>query len=265
MGQFTHNLLLTLFALTLIAFVNAACKGSQSYVLSVRTSFTPATTAIVPQKASIPVLIAVAHKKGYSLYEEGSHLRDSVAEVVRTAGTNVLEIELRKHIANNSVSSFSIISFPNPNAISKMEVRVREDASYISLIAPLSPSPDWFIGPGEPVNLCSNGEFIEKRDAVLFKNWDSGLDKGNSFNADPDPYDDDETNPVGLESSIGEDVSFAQLSLEKGTLGVDWWKIFLGVLVGVAVLVVLIIFVLPRFKKKKPTELPLTAQDGVEW
>lgn len=255
-----HALLRLALALSLAAAARAECSGSQSYVLSVNTFFTRATLALLPAKSSIPVIVAVAHSPSYSLFAIGDKLRDSVAEVIRTGRTDDLKRELDgAKLLGRGVESYSFFDEPGVNDLSQLEIKVKDASSRISLIAPLMPSPFWYAGI-DSLDLCAGGSFVSER-AVSVKNFQSGLDKASSWDANPDPY----LPGKNIAVNSREDPPFARLSVKKGTLGVDWWKICLGVLSGVAVLVVMVLFVLPRLRKKKPTELPLTAQDGVEW
>jgi len=134
-------------------------------------------------------------------------------------------------------------------------------------MAQLSPSPGWFVGV-ESVDMCnqSEGRFILDRNDVELENLNSGVDSGTSFEAESNPFPQGQTLPVDIVDDIEADVEFADLAIVQGKLGgFDWWKILLIVLVIVAVLFIVAFFLYPRFRKRRSSEIPLTAQDGVEW
>lgn len=98
---------------------------------------------------------------------------------------------------------------------------------------------------------------------ISLKTYSSGLDRGTSFTSDMQRYEQEsEQQPV---SNVPEYVDLATLSLEQGVLGVNWWKILLGVLIGVAVIIVLIIFLYPRLRRRTAKEMPMASKDGVDF
>lgn len=254
---------LFLCTLWLACSVHATCRGRQSYVLSVQVNFTRNILPSIPEKARIPLIVAVVHKESYILFKTGNEVTDEVAEVAKQGRADLLVARLKRFRDSGSVSSFSVVEDIPIDAVTRMEVTAEDDASLVSIIAPLSPSPAWFFGV-DSHDLCRSEEFVSEEGGIVLSNFNSGLQKGTSLEADVEDYPEGESNPVGPVGPL-DDKTFAQLSLEQGTLGVDWWKIFLGVLVAVAVAVVLIVFVYPRCRRKKPADIPLTAPDGVQW
>ncbi|CDF34530.1 unnamed protein product [Chondrus crispus] len=253
-------LLVVLFCISFRA--DGACQGRQSYVLSIQTSFTRSTLPTVPDKARIPLVIAVAHSSSFNLFLKGDKLTDEVAEVAEKGRAELLATRLNALKESGVVSSFSVEEGVPIDEVTKLELTVEDEASLVSIIAPLSPSPAWFAGLSGH-DLCNEGEFIPA-DSLELVNYNAGLQRGTAFGANVDPYPEGKTIAVGPEESLSDSV-FARLSLEEGSLGVDWWKIFLGVLVAVAVAIVVTVFILPRCRRKKTTDIPLTAPDGVQW
>lgn len=243
--------------------VDAACRGRQSYVLSVQMSFTRQNLATVSEKARIPLIVAVTHSASFTLFRKGDYLTDEVAEIAGQNRRDRLVARLDSLKDSGSVSSYSVSEDIPIDDVTQLEVTAEDDASLVSIMAPLSPSPAWFVGLASHP-LCVKDEFIPEEGGIVFKNYDSGLQQGESLAADVEPFPEGETNAVAQAGTL-DDTIFARLSLEQGTLGVDWWKIFLGVLVAVAVAIVLIVFVLPRCRRRKPADIPLTAPDGVQW
>lgn len=257
----TPILLVVLFCISFRA--DGACQGRQSYVLSIQTSFTPSTLPTVPEKARIPLVIAVAHSSSFNLFIKGDKLTDEVAEVAEKGRAELLITRLNALKETGAVSSFSIEEGVPIDEVTKLELTVEDEASLVSIIAPLSPSPAWFAGLAG-LDLCNEGKFIPARGDQELVNYNAGLQRGVAFGANVDPFPEGETIAVGPEETLS-DYVFARLSLEEGSLGVDWWKIFLGVLVAVAVAIVVTVFIFPRCRRRKTSDIPLTAPDGVQW
>lgn len=256
-------LLIVVVPMWLLDSVHGACKGRQSYVLSIQMSFTPNILATVPEKARVPIVVAVAHSPSFNLFKVGDALSDEVAQVVETGRAELLISRLERLKDANLVSSFSVEEGVPVDEVTKMEVTAEDDSSLVSVIAPLSPSPSWFAGISSH-DLCNSNEFVPERSGLELVNYNGGLEDGSAFGANLNPYPEGESRPVGPEGSLSGTI-FAKLSLEEGTLGVDWWKIFLGVLVAVAVGVFIVICIVPRCRRKRTADIPLTAPDGVQW
>lgn len=248
------------------------CKGKQSYIFSVTTSFTPNVDPQIPQeKARIPVMVAVAHTKSFTLFSPGLSLTDAVAEIATTGTTSkIIPIldELRK---NKTISSYEIIAEAREDTIpiadtTRFDLEVRDESTLISIIAPLSPSPSWFVGIRD-INLCTGNTkesgFVAVRNNIIFQNFNAGLQRGSTFESNEDPIE--IKAPVSKLTDNLNEMTLAVVSLEQGSLNTNWWQILLGVLVGVTVISFAAFCIYPRLRKKKPDALPLTTNEGVEW
>ncbi|PXF45411.1 Spondin-2 [Gracilariopsis chorda] len=261
-------LVLLLLLLPLLPHLaRADCEGDQSYVLSLQMSFTKAVNPLIPppEKARIPVVVAVAHKPSYHLFEKAKKLTDQAAEVASAGKADDVKQQFKKLSDKGDVASFQILKDVPIDDLSQLELRVKGSASRISLMAQLSPSPAWFIGI-DSLDLCQQSKFILERSNIRVKNFNSGLDRSREFDMS-NPYNEGETIPVEpLAGTIDNDDLLAVLSVEQGTLGVDWWKILLGVLVALAVIVVTTCVLIPLWRRRrKRADIPLTTQQGTEW
>lgn len=258
-----------LFILSLLPLSVFACSGTKSYVVSISTSFTQDKNPIIPppEKASFPFLVAVAHHKDFQLFIDKQRVGDETAEIARRKRTSSMKRLLERKKDEKLVRSYTILEDVDINDLTQIQLEVEDDASHISWMMPLDPSPDWFVGVAN-YSTCVDGKFKLEERNIKVNNYDAGLDDGQNFLADPSPLEEDERGSVGPVPALdsASPTSLAVMALEQGTLGVNWWKILLGVLVAVAVIIVVLVFIIPRIKKRKGrTEIPLTSQEGVEW
>lgn len=261
----TPSILVFLLSLliSLLPLTQAECTGRQPYVLSLSLDFTRSKDPTLPDKRSIPLLVAVVHRSNYVLFRPTDKVDDEVAEVALHWSAHQLKEQLDRLQDSGIVSSYTIEEDLDIDGTTRFELSADDGATKLSFIAPLVPSPAWFVGVSS-FDLCPNGVFVPKNDSIEVESYDSGLTNGRSWTADYESFEEGKRLPVGGLANL-DDIRFARLDLEQGTLGVDWWKIFLGVVVGVAVLVILAMFVLPRLRRRKQAEIPLTAPDGVQW
>lgn len=266
---------------TVVAGADSLCGGSQSYEVSVRMSFTPNIDPLIPQqsKARIPILVAVTHEKDFVLFQAGKRLNDSVAEVASAGTASKLLDFLTDLRETDRVADFAVLpededGLIRVNDVVKFEIRAADSATHLTIIAQLSPSPSWFVGL-ESYALCRRkaGEdagytFLPETKDVVLGNFNAGLDKGTSFEADPDPYEVSMTVPVAPVGTLA-DAELATMSLVPTSSRFNWWIILLAVLLGgtaIALLVLLVIYIMRRIRNAKDKEdIPLTSNQRVEW
>lgn len=252
------------------------CSGSAEYDVKVDLSFTPAVDPLIPApgRAQIPVLVAVVHSEDVVLFRLTQRLNDSVAEVASRGTAEDLQAQLEEMKGSGGVSSYEILTtreddIPVEGSVSFRLQADGDTGSRLTVMVHLSPSPAWFAGL-DAYALCrektdGNGfAYLAAADNVTLGNFNAGLDKGQSFEADPDPYAEGSTVPVAVVDSLDDD-RLAALSLRLRERTMTWWKILVGVLVAVIVIVVVSVFVVPRIWRRKATEdIPLTSSN-VEW
>ncbi|KAI0567247.1 Spondin [Gracilaria domingensis] len=229
-------------------------------------SFTQNINPLIPprEKARIPVLVAVSHRPSYHLFERSKKLSDAAAEVASAGKADEIKQQFDALRDSGDVYSFSVLHDIPIDDISQLQLKVKDSASRISLMAQLSPSPSWFVGI-DSLDLCQRSDFIVERQNIRVKNFNSGLDSSREFDMS-DPFNEGDTLPVEPLTALETDANLASLSIEQGTLGVSFWKIILGALAAVAVLAAVICVVIPLWRRRKRTaQIPLTTQEGTEW
>lgn len=266
----------------LLYFVVTAqsCSDSTSYVLTVQFSFVSSVDALIPQpeQTRIPILVAVAHSSDFVLFRNGQRLNDTTAEVASSGTAFTLEDALERAKDADLVSSYALAGQGagkdeiSPDGEVKLQLEVQSNAPLVSIMSQLSPSPSWYVGI-DSYDLCrqlesdsSTFSWITASGDVVLGNFNAGLDKGSSFQSNPDPYD--EGIPV---STVGilQGKQFAVMSLEKGTLNSSsrWWHILLGVLAAVAVLIlaIFIYFRVRRRSRRFRQSILLPEKERVDW
>lgn len=253
------------FVLLFLVFPNVFgdCTGKQSYVVTLSMSFTQNKDPSIPppEDASVPILVGVSHTSDYFLFRNTRVVDDAAAEVARTRRSDKIAEKLDDLKKEGSVRSYFILEDVPIDDISQLEVTVEGEATRVSIMAPLTPSPAWFVGV-DSYNVCKDNALVLEDRQIVVKTYKSGLETGESWTGKGVPVELKNALPV---EELEDTERIAQLSVEQGTLGVNWWKILLGVLAGVAVLIILVIFIYPRCRRKQHADIPLTTQEEIDW
>lgn len=255
-----------------------ACELDASFDLKLQISFTPSIDPSVDDEASqIPIILAVVHTPDTVLFRVSQRMNDSVAEVASRATALDIEKWFKSDDGAARVSDYKIMetrgatSIPVEGSVD-MTLRAKGMATRLTIMVHLSPSPAWFAGL-DAYDLCAINVNETPRFVVL-KNLDAGLDKGRSFQADPDPYAQGETVPVSvidvLENEDTVILSVTRLPPSGG--GVAWW---IPTVASMAVLAVIgvVVFLLMRYRivikgvndTGSHMSKPLFGSDRVEW
>lgn len=279
-------LTLSLVVLILSSFLSAvsdadkdkACELDATFDLKLQISFTPSIDPSVDDEASqIPIILAAVHTPDTVLFRVSQRMNDSVAEVASRATALGLEKWFKSDDGVARVSDYEIMetrgatSIPVEGSVD-MTLRAKGTATRLTIMVHLSPSPAWFAGL-DAYDLCTL-KVSETPKFVVLKNLDAGLDKGRSFQADPDPYPQGETVPVSMIDVLeNEDtVILSMTRLPPSGGGVAWWIPTVG---SMAALVAIgaVIFLLMRYRivtkgvndTGSHMSRPLFGSDRVEW
>lgn len=255
------------------------CQLDATFDLKLQISFTPSIDPSVDDESSqIPIILAVVHTPDTVIFRVSQRLNDSVAEVASRATAQGLEKWFKSDDATNRVSDYEIVeetrgdtSIPVDGNID-LRLKAKGKATRLTVMVHLSPSPAWFAGL-DSYDLCGLNDTGMPR-FVVFKNLDAGLDKGTSFQADPDPYPQGETVPVSvidvLENEDTVILSVTRLPPSSG--GLAWWiPTIAGVTVVMAVAVVVVVLMRYRLVNKNAYDTgsqmskPWSGSDRVEW
>jgi hypothetical protein len=134
-------------------------------------------------------LIGATHSSSYSIFAEGTPPTPGLERLSEEGKHSPLDDEIRSAITSGSVGVL-IETGPLRDFTDSVVTTVRVDPAhpFVSLVAMVAPSPDWFTGVAN-VNLMENGDWVASRTLNLSA-YDSGGDDGTTYKA-PDK----DTNP----------------------------------------------------------------------
>lgn len=183
------------------------CDGTKEYEIRMEYSWKPSIPAD-PDKNNpgFSPMICAAHRPEYSLWKQGVLASPAIKSLFATRKLDALIAELKSNMNTNPKRVFSFsnsseahISSPGTDRVVLEVSGDRPNATLISCIAVLVPSPDWFVGlsaeetctkanqTNPSTNTTVSGfSFIEQK-VVPLAAWDAGLDDLDQFVGEPKP------------------------------------------------------------------------------
>ena len=126
-------------------------------------------------------MVVAGHKSTYTLWRTGLPLGTGATDVATEGKTTVLKTELTALKTAGSVADYCTLgSVTSVDGTSNCTLTLNGDASYISSIAMLAPSPDWFIGL-DSKNLCDGTSWITAGKEVVLYAYDGGKRTGTTW------------------------------------------------------------------------------------
>ncbi len=235
-----------------------ACVGIQTYKLTITMNWTKENDQLLPKNPTVPAVFAVAHTADFKLFEEGKKLDNKTVDFVRNkkpaALKEKLEAEMKKR--KKTVVQFVQTTADQEGKIAlNVEVDGGLNATRVSLIGLLFPSPDFFFG-ASGIEMCNGTQFREKIPADSKKllwadSFDAGIDDRNETQKEPKIV----SRPVSIDNRKALRQGYATYSLEQGRFRYvpQKWRIYViaGCVVVAAVIAVISVAVLNHQKKKK--------------
>ena len=127
-------------------------------------------------------LIGAAHSPSYSIFSVGARPTPGLEKLSEEGKHTPLDAEIRAAIAAGTASGlFESEGLRDFGDSLVAKVRVDADHPFVSLVAMVAPSPDWFAGVSN-VNLMENGTWAQSRTVELWA-YDSGGDEGATYKA----------------------------------------------------------------------------------
>ena len=133
-----------------------------------------------PFGASSTLLVWSHATQENELYTEKGEASSALETFVETRNTNRITRTLEALKETKNIEKYSIernISAPN---IYKTQLSIKKDSPYISIIAPLSPSPDWMVAAHSPTLYNEGDGWIQSIELPL-TTFDLGTDSGETF------------------------------------------------------------------------------------
>jgi hypothetical protein len=132
---------------------------------------------------------AIATHDATPLWVPGQPASRAIEDVAELGVTTLLELDVRDRIRAGTAGTYleGDAIFPVDGSIEHF-VRATTEHRFLSVIAMIAPSPDWFVGVSS-VDLAPNGEFVPEL-AFELRAWDAGTENGGTFrltNPDTEP------------------------------------------------------------------------------
>lgn len=136
-------------------------------------------------------LVGATHRPSVVLWEPGAKASQGIEVMAETGAKSILLAEAEALQGSGSVeSTLSGSGIPSPGSTS-LTFTVSESHAFVSLVAMLAPSPDWFVGVSGLALRDGDGWISEI--VVPLDVYDAGTDSGSTYTADDDdtaPADD---------------------------------------------------------------------------
>ena len=136
-----------------------------------------------PSNAHFSGIIGATHGQAYRVFEDGGLATPGLEALSERGAHSPLNTEIETAIAEGTAGALfeSGALFQLPGTIS---ATFTADAAhpYVSAVAMVAPSPDWFTGISN-VSLRKDGKWIDEMTYTLYA-WDAGTDSGVTYKAD---------------------------------------------------------------------------------
>lgn len=183
-----HTLIVWLIAplvLSVIAFHAEHCFAVTYTVDFDATWSQPSHPTAWDSAAHFSSLIGATHDASVSLWESGALATNGIESMAETGSTTALRNEIQA--LGSAASRISGPAAGSPDSVS-FDFEVTEDASLVSLVTMIAPSPDWFVGVSS-LDLM-DGAVWSREIVVDLPAYDAGTDNGvalRSSNSDTNP------------------------------------------------------------------------------
>ena len=139
----------------------------------------------VPPSAHISPTVIASHSQVGDLFVAGALASNGIEQMAETGGTSLLRTELS---GDPTVTGVRVGSRIDDAGQESFTVTLTQEASMVSLVTMLAPSPDWFVGIRDQP-MFVDGVWVDDVSRDL-SNYDAGTDNGTdwqSANFDTDP------------------------------------------------------------------------------
>jgi len=161
-------------------------EGQISYRITLESVWSPETHPNqFPLNAEVSPFLAVSHEDYIQIFDVDQLASPGIKALAETGSINPLDDEINDLIeaerANDMVTSTRIAS----PGIAYAELNLDNQSHYVSLVAKINPSPDWFIAV-QGIDLVENGQWVDSKAAKVVV-YDAGTDLGNTYTSIDNP------------------------------------------------------------------------------
>lgn len=183
---------LALFTLVACSKQDAANSNEVIYRVSLEAQWSAETHPnAYPNDASISSFVAFSHADYIELFNEESLATPGLKALAEKGSINPLDQEIQDLIDAESAYDLVTSTRVMSPGFTSNELKINALNPTISLVAQISPSPDWFAAIKD-VNLYENGEWVDRILPLVI--YDAGTVLGSDFYAPETPR----TTPVAV-------------------------------------------------------------------
>jgi len=174
------------FALLLAAVLVPPARAATStarYTVRFDSIWSAATHPVdYPPGAHYSPLIGTVHNDGVLFWQQGQLASEGIERMAEQGRSQPFDQEVAAAVAAGNAREFlEVPGFRSPGAIT-LDFTIEAAKPFVTLVAMLAPSPDWFVGvSGLP--LMENGDWVAEKRVTLWP-WDAGTDSGTTYAAE---------------------------------------------------------------------------------
>lgn len=179
-----RKLLATAAVLASLAAMPAYAGDGARYEITFDVTWTAATHPLdYPGNAHFSGIIGATHNADYAIFSDGGLATPGLEALSERGAHSPLDAEIRAAVANGGAGALfeSGAQFNLPGTL-KTEFAADHSHPYVSAVAMIAPSPDWFTGIAN-VRLLADGKWVDQVTLTLWA-WDAGTDSGTTYKAD---------------------------------------------------------------------------------
>jgi len=189
-----------------------------------RITFTPNFTDVdfptdFPSNAMFTGLLIAVHDSEHEVFNLGNPVSSGMKTLAETGTNGALEMALEA-MGSQDEFDFRVTSSSTsggPTAPQSLTIVIEPEKTLLSLVAKLSPSPDWFIGVNG-FNLVTADNLLVDDVTFGVGIFDAGTDSGTSYESADSPTDPAQSVSVIIDPPIGNGGS---LTPSFGTIRVE--------------------------------------------
>lgn len=144
-----------------------------------------------PEGAGFSPFIVAAHRSGIEIFTLGLPPEEGVAQLAKEGDLETLESEFSSLRSASQIADFEVGNAINSPSSNTVEIGLGPSYQFITVLAKILPSPDWFIGAQTTLLDPQDGQWYDKVivEATAYK---AGLDSATTFEPPYFPIEDSE-------------------------------------------------------------------------
>ncbi len=228
----------TIIALTILSHqLTSACTDNMTYKVTLKVNWPETPASIYPEGADgstidqhVTPMALISHASTVNLWQTGQSASEQVAEVAVSGKTDKIETLFKSLLDANTATDDCFLSKLNDrDDDDSCNIEFTPTNSFLSGIAMLAPSPDWFIGVSA-LDMCDTTTNKWKTTGtVKLYGYDAGVRTGTTWALSTTTNTEvirrgidleiSEANTIPVEAGL-KIIEFATLSFEEGKVSI---------------------------------------------